>query len=67
MKQIKGQVTLFVIIGAIILLAAGMFFFVNKELSEKKPTIDIPDVSLEVRPVKTIVETCLRETSKEVI
>ena len=52
----KGQVTLFVIIGIIILLAASLFFYLNYTFNEDQPGVDVVDVSLETRPMFQLVE-----------
>lgn len=61
----KGQITLFVIIGALLLLGVVLFFILSKNLSEDKPGIDIPDVSLEARPAHLLVTACLETTAQE--
>ncbi|MCA9478175.1 MAG: hypothetical protein KC535_03455, partial [Nanoarchaeota archaeon] len=60
----KAQISMFVIIGAVLLLAAGLFFFINRELSQDKPVVDVPDVSLETRPAAQLIESCLESTAK---
>lgn len=62
-KNKKGQVTLFVIIGLIILVAAILYFVITNDLAEKRPSVDIPDVSLEARPAVSIVKGCLEDIS----
>jgi hypothetical protein len=59
----KAQVTVFVIIGAMVLLAAMLFFAVNRNLNEDKPGFDTLDVSLETRPTFQLVESCLEQIS----
>ncbi|MFW5977118.1 MAG: hypothetical protein ACOCQQ_01245 [Candidatus Nanoarchaeia archaeon] len=61
----RGQITLFVIIGALLLLGVVLFFILSKNLSEDKPGIDIPDVSLEARPAHLLVTSCLETTTQE--
>lgn len=61
----RGQVTIFVIIGLIILLAAALFFFLNKDISEDKPGLDVPDVSLEARPAVELIQRCLLNSAEK--
>lgn len=63
----KAQVTLFAIVGAVILLSAILYFVVSNQLAQDKPAIDIPDVSLEARPAVTIVKSCLEDVSLEAL
>ncbi|MGM5480246.1 MAG: hypothetical protein ACQESC_02190 [Nanobdellota archaeon] len=66
-QQRKGQVTVFVILGAVILISVGLFIFLNKDIQSDKPAVDIPDVSLESRPVNELITQCLEQTSKEAL
>ncbi|MBN1175726.1 hypothetical protein JXA48_03705 [Candidatus Woesearchaeota archaeon] len=71
MKKIKfnkkAQVTLFAIVGALLLLSAVLYFVILNKLSQDKPAIDIPDVSLEARPAVTIVKSCLEDVALEAL
>ncbi|MFH1173799.1 MAG: hypothetical protein V1725_01560 [archaeon] len=59
----KGQVTLFIIIGIVILIAVVILLFVlRKDVQEQLP--DIPNTFL---PVSHHVETCLKETVREAV
>ncbi|MGE0793438.1 MAG: hypothetical protein AB7V77_04650 [Candidatus Woesearchaeota archaeon] len=59
----KGQVTLFIIIGTILLLATSLYFVLNKSLQENEPGLELVDVSLETRPTFELVEQCLSQVS----
>ncbi|MEA3430227.1 MAG: hypothetical protein U9R08_03060 [Nanoarchaeota archaeon] len=59
----RGQVTLFIVIGIIMLIAVGLFF-VFRQLSIPGPDMNVPD---EVVPVKLFVEACLEDTLKDAI
>lgn len=61
----KGQVTIFVIIGAVILLAAGLYFALTESLTANEPGVDVPDVSLESRPAVEQITGCLHDTAKQ--
>ena len=65
----KAQVTIFVIIALVILIAGGLFlYFYN---SQKNPVNQInlerTDVSEEFKPVQLYVESCLNNLAKEAI
>lgn len=60
----RAQITMFVIIGIVLLLGAGLFFFISTELREDKPVVDVPDVSLETRPATQLIESCLESTAQ---
>ena len=63
----KGQVTLFVIVGAVILLVAGLVIYLQTDISEDRPGVDIPDVSLESRPAVELITQCLETTSNDAL
>lgn len=63
----RAQVTVFVIIGAVILLGAVLLFLLNERILEDKPGLDEPDVELEARPAVNMITTCLRETGSEAL
>ena len=63
----KGQITVFVIIGAILLFGAVIFFSINSSLQMDKPGLDIPDVSLEARPAHELVTTCLENVAEQAL
>jgi hypothetical protein len=66
MKQ-QAQVTIFVIIGAVILLGALLLFLLNQNILENKPGLDEPDVELEARPAVNMITSCLEETGTEAL
>ena len=61
----KGQITVFVIIGLVILLAAVLFFFLNSSVSDQKDILDVPDVSVEARPAVELVQRCLLTSAEK--
>ena len=55
--QKKGQVTLFIVIGLILLLMIGIYFYISSiKPSEEKITPDL-------EPIKIFVDTCLEQTA----
>lgn len=63
MENKKAQVTMFVILGVVILLAASLYFFMHYQLTKDQPGIDVIDVSLETRPMFQLVEGCLQQVT----
>jgi len=63
----KGQITLFVIIGIVILIAAGAFFTLRSISSESSDgTINrIAETPVEFQPINDFIESCIAKTSKE--
>lgn len=57
MITVKGQVTLFIIIGVILLLIVGILIFYST--AKKAPK----QVSVDLQPVKTFVDECLEQVS----
>ncbi len=67
-KSKKGQVTLFVIIGIIILIAAGIFFTLRimfQQPSEQQIISRISEMPVEFQPINDFVESCIAKTGKD--
>ena len=60
----RGQITLFIVLGIIILLVIGLFFFIRARIAEKKllerPAIELPN---ELKPVQFFAEQCLEKVA----
>jgi len=58
----RGQITLFIVLGIVILLVIGLFFFIRARIAEKKllerPVIELPT---ELKPVQFFAEQCLEK------
>lgn len=69
MKSKKAQITVFIIIGIIILVGVGLYTTLRKETIKQEliPEIElaIEEVPVEFRPVSLLIENCLTETAKE--
>jgi hypothetical protein len=63
----RGQVTVFVIVGALILLSVGLVLVTTRDIAGDDPGLDTNDVSLESRPVVDYITNCLRVTSEEAL
>ncbi len=65
----KGQVTIFIIIGIIILLGVGIFFSIRRETLEQQfgteIELAITEVPIEFRPVSSLIENCITQTATE--
>jgi len=65
----KAQVTLFIILGIIIVIGAGIYFAVRQSVtkSELAPGLELTleEVPIEFRPVSSFVETCLTQIAQE--
>jgi hypothetical protein len=64
----KGQVTVFIIVGIIILFITGLFLYLRRErltgaLSPLQ--LQAEEIPVEFRPVNSLIEDCLYQTAKE--
>lgn len=65
--QIKGQITVFIILGILIVIAVGFIIYlssrpVSEEFEAKKTIAQVPQ---EVQPVYEFVQQCIYDTAKE--
>jgi len=58
----KAQVTMFVILGIIILFIVGVFIFITSQQKEPEQQDNLP---LALQPVKNMIEQCLYQKGKE--
>ena len=59
----KSQVTLFIIIGIVILLTAAIFYFIRESRIYVEPELIEP----ELMPIKNYIETCIELTAEDAI
>jgi len=66
MANRKGQITIFLIIGMILLISAGLLFYLNSQLTEKEieKSVEMPS---NVLPIKNYVESCIKSVGEEAI
>ena len=59
----KGQITMFILIGLVMLAIVGLaFFFISR--AQQPVDLEPTDVPAELVPIRNYVENCLYETSK---
>lgn len=66
MKRKRGQITIFIIIGILVLFAIAFVFFITRTGIEKKEILARPvaeSVPTELNPVVVYTEECLRRTA----
>jgi len=63
----RGQVTLFIIVGIILLFVIGLFLFVLRPEELKRNSVLVDDVSSEYSPVQNYVHSCIRQIGQEAI
>lgn len=65
-KSKKAQVTLFVIIGLVLLVVAFIFFAIHTPTSQEEQLLkSVKDVDATIKPVQIYVESCLQSVSLE--
>lgn len=71
MKNKRGQVTLFIVIGLILLLAVGLtiYLYSTKEIKtiEQAELPRIQQVPAEAEPIREYVKSCIEETAKDAL
>ena len=63
----KSQITVFIIIGIIILFAVALLFYVKSSTSKIRPPVEKLEVSDEAKPVQTYITDCLHTISKNAL
>jgi len=61
----KGQVTVFIIVGMIILVAVASFLLIRQQTIVKQPIFEKQDISEEFTPVVDYVENCIKDVAAE--
>jgi len=63
----KGQITLFIIIGLLIVLSVSLVFYVKTRTAKEREEVEhiIKEVPLEVKPIKEFVENCIKDIATE--
>jgi len=62
----KAQITMFILVGMIILIAFGFVYYIVTQINMAKTRSgEIGKVPVEIQPVKTYIESCLDKVAKE--
>ncbi|MBW2967112.1 hypothetical protein KY362_01360 [Candidatus Woesearchaeota archaeon] len=70
MKGRKAQITVFMIIGIILLFSTSLIFYIRARVVEDVPAEvmeAVEDVPIEAQPVKIYVENCIKQTGRAAI
>jgi hypothetical protein len=66
-KEVKAQVTVFIIIGLIILILVGLYFGVKSIIDSDKPDVPDPLANKEAAIIKDYVDNCVYQVGKQAI
>lgn len=62
----RGQVTIFIVLGLVVLLIVGVFYFTKIKVAEvPAEEITISKIAAEFQPVRDYVTSCVEQTAKE--
>ncbi|MAE42443.1 hypothetical protein CMO93_01615 [Candidatus Woesearchaeota archaeon] len=68
MTKKKGQLTIFVLLGLVLLIAVSFIFYVNKNGTIQTSEIEKSgELSLSAAPIKNYVESCVKEVGEDAI
>ena len=59
----RGQVTIFIILGIVVLVLGGIGFYLWRISVEKEVVPEIADVPLEMQPIRLFVDKCIEEVA----
>jgi hypothetical protein len=62
----KGQITLFIVIGIVIVVSLSVLFYANSSM-DRLDTESVSEVPSDILPVKSFVESCIELVGKEAI
>jgi hypothetical protein len=59
----RGQITVFIIIGIVLLLIVALFLYIRSVAVERVPTAPaVEEIPTELNPIRTYVQNCLKDT-----
>ncbi len=67
MKNKRAQITVFVILALVILIAIGLYFGLREQIVKNQPEVPQPIVSRDVQVVSEFADKCLRDVTKQAI
>ena len=63
MLKKRGQITIFIIIGIVLLLTVALFLFLRSAIVERAPArVAVEEIPTELDPVRAYVQDCLKDT-----
>jgi len=63
MTNKRGQITIFIILGIVIIMAVSLVLFLN----QSKVNDEVPDQNLQTLPIKSFVESCIDQTGQDAV
>lgn len=68
MKNKKGQIAIFILLGIVILIAVSLLFYINQEDAKKSAEVEqAAEVSLTIVPIKNYVESCIKSVGEDAL
>lgn len=67
MNSKKGQLTIFIIVGIVLLFSAALIIFIRQSITQYKPPIEVTteQVPTELQPLQQYVTNCIADVAKE--
>lgn len=65
MRNKKAQITVFIIVGVVLVISASLIFYLSKPKIEEFKEIAVEELPFELRPVNAFVESCLRDVAED--
>ncbi len=63
----KGQITIFIILGIVILFSIALVVYINSSVTKIRPPVEQLEVGDELKPVQNYVTACLSQVSKDAL
>ncbi len=67
MRKKRGQVTIFIILGIVLLFSTALIIFIRSQIAEVKPppTPTLEKIPSELEPIRTYVSSCIEQTAAD--
>jgi len=65
MKHKRGQITIFIIMGIVLLVVVSFLLYYESELSQRDKGIDISKLPSDVAPVKVFIDSCIKQVVED--
>jgi hypothetical protein len=66
-KNKRGQITVFVILGLVLLISVGLYFVIKENASEDKPDVPQPLTNKEIASLYEFTNKCLYDVTKDAL